>query len=69
MHVLRNVKGTMLIIAKDAHKHAAAVLKNVEGWLGNRTTLIFLIFLELLFSLLELLPPPPPPYHQMYWAF
>jgi hypothetical protein len=41
MHVLRNVKGTMLIIAKDAHKHAAAVLKNVEGWLGNRTTLIF----------------------------
>jgi hypothetical protein len=30
-----------LIIAKDAHKHAAAVLKNVEGWLGNRTTLIF----------------------------
>jgi hypothetical protein len=52
MHVLRNVKGTMLIIAKDAHKHAAAVLKNVEGWLGNRTTLIFLIFLELLFSLL-----------------
>jgi hypothetical protein len=41
MHVLRNVKGTMLTTAKDAQKHAAAVLKNVEGWLGNRTTLIF----------------------------
>ena len=50
MHVLRNVKGTMLTTAKDAHKHAAAVLKNVEGWLGNRTTLIFLIFLELLLA-------------------
>jgi hypothetical protein len=70
MLALRNVSTTMLTTAKDVHKHAAAVLKNVEGWLGNRTTLIFLIFLELLFSLLELLPPPPPPpYHQMYWAF
>jgi hypothetical protein len=44
MHVLRNVKGTMLIIAKDARKHAAAVLKNVEGWLGNRATPIFLFY-------------------------
>jgi hypothetical protein len=32
MLVLRNVKGTMLITARDVHKHAAAVLKNVEGW-------------------------------------
>ena len=35
MHVLRNVKGIMLITAKDAHKHAAAALKNAEGWLSN----------------------------------
>jgi len=50
MHVLRNVKGTMLTTARDAHKHAAAVPKNVEGWLGNRTTLIFLILLEFLWQ-------------------
>jgi hypothetical protein len=35
MHVLRSAKGTMLTIASNAHKHVAAVLKNVEGWLGN----------------------------------
>jgi hypothetical protein len=49
MHVLKNVKGTMLTTAKDAHKHAAAVLKNVEGWLGNRHS-NFLILLELLLA-------------------
>jgi hypothetical protein len=32
MLVLRNVRGTILTTAKDAHRHAAAVLKNVEGW-------------------------------------
>jgi hypothetical protein len=32
MHVLRNVKGTTLTIAKDARRYAAAVLKNAEGW-------------------------------------
>jgi hypothetical protein len=33
--VLRNVKGTMLTIAKDVHRHAVAALKNVEGWFSN----------------------------------
>jgi hypothetical protein len=28
-----NVKGIMLTTARDAHRHAEAVLKNVEGWL------------------------------------
>jgi hypothetical protein len=32
MHVLRNVKGTTLTIARDAHKHAAIALRNVEVW-------------------------------------
>jgi hypothetical protein len=35
MHVLRNVKGTMLTIAKDVHRYAVAALKNVEGWFSN----------------------------------
>jgi hypothetical protein len=32
MHVLENVKGMTLTIAKDARRYAAAVLKNAEGW-------------------------------------
>jgi hypothetical protein len=32
MLALRNVKCTTLTIAKDAHKHAAVVPRNVEGW-------------------------------------
>jgi hypothetical protein len=33
---------TMLTTASNAHKHVAAVLKNVEGWLdNNRAILIF----------------------------
>ena len=35
MLALRNVSTMMLTIAKNAHKHVATVLKNVEGWLGN----------------------------------
>jgi hypothetical protein len=35
MRVLRSVKGTMLITAKDVHKYAAVVLKSVEGWFSN----------------------------------
>jgi hypothetical protein len=34
MLVLRNVKDTMLIIASNVRKHAAAVLKNARGWLA-----------------------------------
>jgi hypothetical protein len=30
MHVLRNVKGIMLTIARDVHKHAATAPRNVE---------------------------------------
>jgi hypothetical protein len=40
MLALENVKGIMLTIAKDAHKHVAAVPRNVEGWqdrLGKET--------------------------------
>jgi hypothetical protein len=33
--VLRSVKGMMLTTASNAHKHAAAVLKSVEGWCSN----------------------------------
>jgi len=32
MLVLRSVKGTMLTIARDAHRCAEAAQKNVEGW-------------------------------------
>jgi hypothetical protein len=31
MHVFRSMKGTMLTTASNAHKCAAAVLKNVGG--------------------------------------
>jgi hypothetical protein len=41
MLVPENVKGTMLTTAKDVLRHAAAVLKNVEGWLDNRAAPIF----------------------------
>jgi hypothetical protein len=37
-----NVNTTMLTTASNAHKHVAAVLKNVEGWLdNNRAIFIF----------------------------
>jgi galactokinase/mevalonate kinase-like predicted kinase len=50
IHVLRNVKGTMLTIAKDAHRYAATALTNAEGWqdkLGKDqpTTHFFLLML------------------------
>jgi hypothetical protein len=43
MLALKNVNTMMLTTASNAHKHVAAVLKNVEGWLGNnnRAILIF----------------------------
>jgi hypothetical protein len=41
MLALRNVSTTMLITAENAHKHVAAALKNVEGWLANQAILIF----------------------------
>jgi hypothetical protein len=44
MHVLKNVKSTMWTTAKDVPRHVAAALKNVEGWLGNRATPIFLFY-------------------------
>ena len=40
MLALRSASTTMLTTAKNAHKHVVAVLKNVEGWLGNLTTLL-----------------------------
>ena len=40
MLALRSASITMLTTAKNAHKHVVAVLKNVEGWLGNLTTLL-----------------------------
>jgi hypothetical protein len=65
MHVLRSVSAMMLTTANDAHKHAAAVLKNVEGWLDNRSHSNFLNFLgTIVINPLALLPPPPsPPSH------
>jgi hypothetical protein len=69
MHVLRNVKGTMLTIAKDAHKHVAAVLKNVEGWLGNKSSHSnFLMLLGFIISRLVLLLRPSP-FRQKCWVF
>jgi len=44
MHVPKNVKSTMWTTAKDVPRHVAAALKNVEGWLGNRATPIFLFY-------------------------
>jgi hypothetical protein len=35
MHVHRNAKSMMLTTVRDALKHVAAALKNVEGWLDN----------------------------------
>jgi hypothetical protein len=35
MLALRNVRDTMLTTARNAHKHAAAVQKNVGRWLVN----------------------------------
>jgi hypothetical protein len=35
------VKGTMLTIAKDVHRHAVAALKNVEGWFSNWAIPVF----------------------------
>jgi hypothetical protein len=35
IHVLRNVKGTMLTTASNVHKHAADALRNAEGWLAK----------------------------------
>lgn len=35
MLALKNVRGTTLIIASDAHNNAEAVPKNVDKWLGN----------------------------------
>jgi hypothetical protein len=32
------VNTTMLTTASNAHKHVAAVLKNVEGWLGSKSS-------------------------------
>ena len=32
---LQNVKDTTLNIVKNVHKHAAAALKNAEGWLAK----------------------------------
>jgi hypothetical protein len=57
MHVLMNVRGK-LTTANNAHKHTAAVLKNVERCLDNLTILLFLDFLGIIIiSLLALLPP------------
>jgi hypothetical protein len=44
MHVLRNAKGTMLTIAKDVHKYAAAAPKNAEGWLDEGVSSSSLFF-------------------------
>ena len=57
--------------ASNAHKHVAAVLKNVEEWLGNnhRATSIFLILVGIISLLVLLLLPPSPPYFcQMNWV-
>jgi hypothetical protein len=32
MHVLKNVKGTTLIIARNVHKHVVTAPENVEEW-------------------------------------
>jgi hypothetical protein len=42
MHVLENVTGTTLTTARDARSNAAAVLKNVEGWLDKSSPVLFL---------------------------
>lgn len=59
MHVPKNVKDTMLTIARDVHKHAATAPKNVEEWLPNRALPIFCLIWTV--SLLALLRSPPPP--------
>ncbi len=41
IHVLRNVKDMMLIIARDVVKHAVGVLKNAEEWLAKYTAIHF----------------------------
>jgi hypothetical protein len=44
MLVPKNVKDTTLTTARDAHKHAATALKNVEEWqdrLGKKTIPLF----------------------------
>lgn len=35
MLALRSVEDTELIIENNVRKHVAAVLKNIERWLGN----------------------------------
>jgi hypothetical protein len=40
MLALKSVSTTMLTTASNAHKHVAAVLKNVERWLGNNQTIL-----------------------------
>jgi hypothetical protein len=69
MLALVNVNTTMLTTASNAHKHVAAVQKNVEEWLDNnsRAILIFFDFLRVITTtLLELQPPPPLPFRQTY---
>jgi hypothetical protein len=34
----KNVNAMMLTTVSNAHKRAAAVPKNVEGWLGNKSS-------------------------------
>ena len=58
----------MLTTAKDAPKHVAAVLKNVEGWLSNLESFPFFGFIGtiiIIIILLVLPPPPPRPFRQM----
>ena len=45
--VQENAKDIMLTTARDAHKHAAAVPKNVEGWLIDESS--HLLFYCLMF--------------------
>jgi hypothetical protein len=40
MLVLKNVNTMMLTTASNAHKYVAAVLKNVERWLGNNQAIL-----------------------------
>jgi hypothetical protein len=44
--VPESVKGTTLTTARDAHRHAAAVLKNVEGWLAEFNEPSIVLFLQ-----------------------
>ena len=44
IHVLKNVKDTMLTIVRDAHKRAADVLRNAEGCLTKYTTSILICY-------------------------